>query len=112
MIRKSTRRFSLATNAKRLRGSSAIKNLERPRRRQHRIGMAIDLHMPPDLRDHAVGADQHRGSKNPKEGPAVHGFFAPSPIRLQHLMLCIRDQRNPKLVLVAKALLCAKAVGG
>ena len=31
---------------------------------------------------------------NSHEGPAIHGFFAPGAIGLQHLMLLIRNKRN------------------
>src|SRR6185437_5859214 len=74
--------------------------------------MAIDLYITPDP-DHAtVRADRYRRATNSEEGSAIHGFFAPSTVSLQHLMLFIRDQRNGKLVLVAKALLRAERVGG
>jgi hypothetical protein len=56
---------------------------------QHLVGMAVDADVAPDLRRLAVGPDQHRGAKNPKEALAIHGFFAPGAIGLQHLMLFI-----------------------
>src|SRR5246127_94844 len=50
---------------------------QRSSRLQYRVGMAVDFHMAPDAGDMAVGADQHRGAKNPEEASAVHGFFTP-----------------------------------
>src|SRR5258706_13990008 len=44
---------------------------------KHLVGMAIDLHIAPDLHDLAVWADQNGCSKNALEGPAIHGFFSP-----------------------------------
>src|ERR1700744_613896 len=66
------------------------------------VGMSVDLHTAPDFKDLAVYADQNRGAKDALEGPAIHGFFAPGAIRLQHLMLLIRRQRDRKLMLVPK----------
>ena len=74
--------------------------------------MAIHLHVAPDPRHLAVSANQHRGANDPEKRPAIQGFFAPRPIRLQHLMRLVGDQRNRKLVLVAKALLRTEAVRG
>jgi len=74
--------------------------------------MAVDPDVAPDFGDLSVGADQNGGPKNPEEGPAIHGFFAPSAIRLQHLMFLIRDQRNRELVLVTKGFLGLHGVGG
>ena len=37
------------------------------------------------LQDPAIGADQNRGANNAQEGPAIHRFFAPGPVGLQHL---------------------------
>src|SRR5690348_14171622 len=59
---------------------------ERARRLQYRISVAIYLNAPPDPGDVAIGADQYRGTKNPEEGSAIHGFFAPGAIGLEHLM--------------------------
>jgi hypothetical protein len=76
------------------------------------LGMAVDPHIAPDLCDQAVGADQNRRPNDSHEVPAVHRFFAPGTIRLEHLVLLIRDQRNRKLVLGGKRLLCLYGVRG
>ena len=51
--------------------------------RQHLLGVAVDADIAPNPANPAVGTDQHRGSKNSKELPAVHGFFAPGAIGFQ-----------------------------
>src|SRR5580704_3858683 len=79
---------------------------------QHLIGMAVDLDVAPDPQHPAIGVDQNRGPRYSKEGPAIHRFFAPDPIRLQHGVLLIRGERNRQLVLVAKGLLGLGRVGG
>src|ERR1700722_5196449 len=66
-------------------------------RRKHLIGVAIDLYIAPDLQDPAIGADQHRRTNNALEGPAIHRFFTPGAIGLQHPMLFIRNKRNREL---------------
>src|SRR5215813_6702293 len=68
--------------------------------------------MTPDPGDFAVGPDQHRGAKNPEEGPAIHGFIAPGAVGLEHLMFFVRNQRNDELMLVAKAFLRAEGISG
>src|SRR5215218_768860 len=80
--------------------------------RQDFIGMAVDPDMTPDFGDLAVLADQNRCPKNAKERPAIHRFFAPGAIGLQHLMFLIRNQRNRQLVLVPERLLRLDRVGG
>ena len=64
-------------------------SLHRLYRSQDLVGVTIDPDIAPDLGDFAVGADQHGGAKNPEESPAIHGFFAPGAIGLQHLMFLI-----------------------
>ena len=53
------------------------------------IGVAVDPDMAPGLCDPAVCANQNRRAKNALESSAIHGFFAPDAVRLQHLMLLI-----------------------
>src|SRR5450756_2543959 len=79
--------------------------LKRPDCGQYLVGMPVDLHIAPDIQHAAIRADQNRGANNAEEGPAIHRFFAPDPVRLQHLMLFIRDPRSGELVLVAKGFL-------
>src|SRR3954451_8602773 len=74
--------------------------------------MAVDLYIAPDLQDAAIGADQKRGAKNAMEGLSVHRFFAPNAVRLQHLVLLVRNERCDELVLVPKRLLGLWRVGG
>src|SRR5947209_18729552 len=50
--------------------------LQRAHLRQHLLGMAIDLHIAPNLDDPATGSDQKGGPKNALEGLAIHRFFA------------------------------------
>src|ERR1700692_3342048 len=78
---------------------------------EHLIGMAVDLHIAPDLDDAAVGPDQNRRTKYALEGSAIHGFFTPNAVRLQHLMRLIRGKRNREFVLVAKGFLGFWRVG-
>src|SRR3984885_1760834 len=78
---------------------------------KHLVGMAVDLDMTPDFDDPAVGADQNRCTKYTLESSAIHGFFAPNAVRLQHLMRLIRDQRNGEFLLVAKGFLDFWGVG-
>ena len=85
--------------------------LEGTDRRKHLVGMAIDPDMAPDPDDPAVGADQNRCPKYPMEGLAVHRFFAPDAIGLQHLMLFIGSKGNGEFMLVAKRLLRPQWVG-
>src|ERR1700677_3881920 len=73
--------------------------------------MAVDPDIAPDFDQPAVGADQNRCTKDALESLAIHGFFAPDTIRLQHLMLLIRDKRNGELVLVAKGFLGFLRIG-
>src|SRR6266403_3742207 len=82
------------------------------RHRKHLVGMAIDLHIAPDLYDLAVWADQNRCAKNALEGPAIHGFFSPGTVSLQHFVLLIRNKRHGKLVLVSKGFLRPGRIGG
>src|SRR6516162_11339338 len=65
--------------------SLAHQTLERLGGSQHLVGVPIDLDAAPDPLDPAVGPDQHRGAKNALEGSAIHGLFAPRPIRAEHL---------------------------
>src|SRR5258708_37046744 len=72
--------------------------------------MAIDLHMAPDLADSAIRADQDRGAKNALERPAIHRFFAPDAVGLEHLMLLIRNERRGELMLVPKGFLRLRGI--
>ena len=67
--------------------------------------MAVDLHIAPDPGDLAVGPDQNRGAKNSQEGLAIHGFFAPGAVGLQHLVLSRPREGHAEAVLVAELLL-------
>ncbi len=64
-------------------------NLDRLHGGQNLVGVAIDPDIAPDFGDLAIGTDQNSRAKNPEEGPAIHGFFAPSAIGLQHLVFLI-----------------------
>ena len=64
--------------------------LERPNGGEHVVGMAIHFHMAPDFDHPAIRADQNGRAKNALEGLAVHGFFSPYAVGLQHFMLFIR----------------------
>src|SRR3979490_139770 len=86
--------------------------LERLDGGEHGIGMAIDLDMAPAPGDSAIRTDQNHCAKNAMEGPAIHGFFAPSAVSFQHLMLLIRNKRRGQLVLVSKGLLDLWRAGG
>jgi hypothetical protein len=79
--------------------------------RKHLIGMAVDLHVAPDFRKPAIRSDQNRAANDSEKRLAIHGFFAPGAIGLQHLVLFIRDQRNRKRVLVAELLLGFQRIG-
>src|SRR5258708_28520385 len=72
---------------------------------QHVVGMAVDPDIAPDLYDPAIRVDQNRCAKNALKGPAIHGFFAPGTVSLQHLVLLVRNKRHGKLVLVPKGFL-------
>src|SRR6201996_9842152 len=74
--------------------------------------MAVDLDVAPDPDHPAIGPDQNRGPSYPEEGPAIHRFFAPDAISLQHRVLLIRGERNRQLVFVAKGFLGLGRVGG
>src|SRR5690349_13092497 len=98
MIRKGCSGFpkrSCADNA--LEGTSSFKHL---------IGMAVDLDVAPHLGHAPVGPNQNRGPNDSEESSAIHRLFTPGAIRLEHLMLLIRNQRNGQLVLVAERFLC------
>ena len=73
--------------------------------------MAVDPDIAPDLRDPPVAADQHGGAQNAKKGFAIHGFFAPGPVGLQHFMLLVRNQGNSQFVLVPELLLRLERIG-
>src|ERR1019366_9010290 len=73
--------------------------------------MAIDLHIAPDPLDPAIRADQNRCAKNAMEGLAIHGFFAPDAVSLQHLVLLVRCKRSGELMLVSKGFLRLWGIG-
>jgi hypothetical protein len=54
--------------------------------RQHPLGVAIDLYFGPDAGDSAVRADQISHANNTHEGLAIHGFFSPGAVGIEHLM--------------------------
>src|SRR5450631_3811676 len=89
----------------------SIRRLQRPDGGKYVVGVAVDFHMAPDADDPAILADQHGGAKNALEGPAIHGFFAPDAIGLQHPMLLIRDERSFQLMSVSKGFLRLHGVG-
>src|ERR1700753_4074288 len=73
--------------------------------------MAVYFHIAPDSRNPAAFVDQKCCAKNPKERLAIHGFFAPRAVGLQHLVRLIRDQGNRKLMLVPKGFLRLQWIG-
>ena len=79
-------------------------------RREHLVSMAVDPHIAPDFDDLAIGIDQNCCPSNPHERLAVHRFFAPDAIGLQHSKLFIGNERNRKFVFVAKLFLCGDRV--
>src|SRR6218665_545044 len=79
---------------------------------KHRVGMSIDFHTAPDPGDLAVRADQNRCTKNAFVHLAVQRLFTPGAIGRQHRLRGIGEERNAKLELVAKLLLCLLRVRG
>src|SRR5665811_402989 len=73
--------------------------------------MAVDLYVAPDPQDPAIRADQNRRAKNALKGPAIHGFFAPDSVTLQHLVRLVRYKRSGELVLVSKGFLRPRGIG-
>src|SRR5260370_3555449 len=78
---------------------------------KHLVRMAINPHIAPDSDDRAIGADQNRCAKNAMEGLAIHGFFTPDAVGLQHFVLFVRNKRDGEVMLVSKGFLCLWRVG-
>src|SRR5437899_3786151 len=85
--------------------------LEGAYRCKYLVGMPINPYMAPDSDDPAIGADQNCCAMNALESLAIHGFFAPDAVGLQHLVLFIRDKRDGELMLVSEGFLCPWRVG-
>src|SRR5712692_10796418 len=79
---------------------------------EHFGGVALDLHLSPDVGDPAVRAEQESGPNNPHEDLAVHGFFAPDAIGLDHLVAFIGKERNAEIVLLLELVLRRDRIGG
>src|SRR5258708_26114146 len=69
-------------------------------------GMALDLHLRPNMGNAAVRPDQKSRPKNPSEAFAVHGLFAPAPVTLAHLMGLVVKQPDAQVVLFLQRVLC------
>src|SRR3954452_23942013 len=81
-------------------------------RRQDLGGVAVDLDLGPDAGDPPVGPDQEGGPGNSQEGPAVHGFFAPDAVGLEHLVGHVGSERYVEAVLLLELVLGLDRIGG
>jgi hypothetical protein len=80
--------------------------------RQDLRRMAVDLDLRPDAGDPPVRADQEGRPGDPQEGPAVHGFFAPDAVGLEHLVGLVGKERYAKAVLLLELVLGLDRIGG
>src|SRR6516164_11829575 len=67
---------------------------DRLRGRKHRRSVALDLDIGPYANDPAVRSDQECGPDDSHEGFAVHRFFTPDSICLEHCVRGIGAKRN------------------
>src|ERR1041384_2328620 len=85
--------------------------LERLGRPEHRLGVAIDLDVLPNLSDAPIAVDQKGRPTHPPELATVPRLLAPSPIGGQHFLRLVGGERDAELVLVAEFVLRLDRVG-
>src|SRR5580704_17744445 len=79
---------------------------------EHFLGMTRDLHFGPDPGYATVAPDQEGSASYPNELLAKHGFLAPHPIGVEHLVRLVGGERYAETMLRLERVLCLHGIGG